>query len=242
LSSEFQSNFQKTLDEVEAFALSEYLVALAKGDLLSEPDRDRIVEKLVQYTSLSKTFIQKSNLRISRDDFTKELLRQEGLQIGVLDSRITGKYIPRDFIQDPSVFLVTGLLMATWNDYVREELKHETDLPYEILSMKANESWNWSSATGGLGYVNVVDTLHQAMSENRYLKVLIASGHFDLDTPYFASKYAANHLGLGPKLRKNLSLTFYDAGHQMYTHLPALRKLKTDAEDFFRKAIPGVKE
>ena len=203
LSPEFESNFQKTMDEAEEFTLNEYLVALAKGDLLSEPERNRIVEKLVRYTSLSKTFIQKANLRISRDDFTKELLCREDLRIGILDSRITGKYTPQDFIQDPSVFLVTGLLTATWNDYVRKELKYETALPYEILSMKANESWNWSSATGGLGYVNVVDTLHQAMSENKYLKVLIASGYYDLDTPYFASKYTANHLGLDSKLRKN---------------------------------------
>lgn len=108
--------------------------------------------------------------------------------------------------------------------------------------MKANESWNWSSATGGLGYVNVVESLHQAMSENKYLKVLIASGYYDLDTPYFASKYAANHLGLDPKLRKNLTLTFYEAGHQMYTHLPALKKLKTDVADFFREAIPKIED
>jgi carboxypeptidase C (cathepsin A) len=242
LSPEFQSNFQKTMDEAEQFALNEYLVALAKGDLLSEPEQNGIIEKLTRYTGLSKTFIQKSKLRISRDDFTKELLRQEELRIGLLDSRITGKYIPHDFIQDPSVFLVAGLLMATWNDYVRKELKYETDLPYEILSMKANESWNWSSATGGLGYVNVVDTLHQAMSENKYLKVLIASGYYDLDTPYFASKYAANHLGLDSKLRKNLTLTFYEAGHQMYTHLPALKKLKIDVTNFFREAIPKIKD
>jgi carboxypeptidase C (cathepsin A) len=240
LSPEFQSNFQKAAEEVEQFALNEYWVALAKGYLLSEPERNRIVEKLASYTSLSKTFIQKSNLRINRDDFTKELLRPEDLRIGVLDSRITGKYTPQDFIEDPSVFLVAGLLTATWNDYVKVDLKYENDLSYEILSMKANESWNWSSSTGGLGYVNVVDTLHQAMSENKYLKVLIASGYYDLDTPYFASKYAANHLGLDPKLRKNLTLTFYEAGHQMYTHLPALKKLKTDVEDFFRKAVPKI--
>jgi carboxypeptidase C (cathepsin A) len=239
---EFQLSFQKTVDEAEEFALSEYLVALAKGDLLSEFERNSIVEKLARYTSLSKDFIQKSNLRIKREDFTKELLHQENLRIGVLDSRITGRYTPHDFIQDPSVFLVIGLLMATWNDYVRKELKYETDLPYEILSMKANKSWNWSSATGGLGYVNVVDTLHRAMSENKYLKVLVASGYYDLDTPYFASKYAANHLNLDSKLRGNLRLTFYEAGHQMYTHLPALKKLKTDVADFFREAIPKSRD
>jgi len=42
--------------------------------------------------------------------------------------------------------------------------------------------------------------------------------------------------------QENLTLTFYDAGHQMYTHLPALRKLKIDAANFFREAIPKIKD
>jgi carboxypeptidase C (cathepsin A) len=158
--------------------------------------------------------------------------------VGILDSRITGSYTPHDFLQDPSVFTVTGPLVATWNAYIKEELGYATDLPYEILSMNANESWNWSSATQGLGYVNVVNTLSQAMKENRYLKVLIASGYYDLDTPYFAAAYAANHLELEPGLRNNLTLSFYDGGHQMYTHLPSLKKLWADAARFYEKAFP----
>ncbi len=140
-------------------------------------------------------------------------------------------------MEDPSVFVVTGPLVATWNDYVRNELKYETDIPYEILSTKVNESWNWESATGGLGYVNVAETLHQAMSENRFLKVFIASGYYDLDTSYFATKYTVNHLGLDPGLRGNVTLEFYDAGHQMYTHLPSLKKLTADAASFYKKAV-----
>jgi carboxypeptidase C (cathepsin A) len=236
LSPELQTNLQKTLEEVEQFALNEYLLALAQGDVLSDAERTRIIEKLARYTGLSKARIKKINLRISRDDFVKRLLRVEDRRIGILDSRITGNYTPHDFIEDPSVFAVTGSLAATWNNYVRKDLKYETDLPYEILSMKANESWNWSSATGGLGYVNVVDTLRQAMSENKYLKVFIGSGYYDLDTPYFAAKYAVNHLGLDPSIRNNVTLAYYDAGHQMYTHLPSLKKLKADVVEFFKNA------
>jgi len=241
LSPELQSNLQKTLEVAEQFALNEYVLALAQGNLLSDVERDKIVEKLANYSGLQKHYIQNSNLRIRRDGFRNELLRNEHRRIGILDSRITGGYTPRDFVEDPSVFEATGPLVATWNDYVRKELKYENDLPYEFLSMKVNQSWNWGSGTGGLGYVNVAETLQRAMSENKYLKVFIASGYYDLDTPYFATKYIVNHLGLDPSLRKNITLSYYDAGHQMYTHLPSLKKLKADAATFFEKALPKLK-
>jgi carboxypeptidase C (cathepsin A) len=239
LSPDLQEDLKKALIEVEQFALNDYLLALAQGDVLSDRERTRIIERLARYTGLSKDRIKTCNLRISRDDFTKELLRVEDRRIGILDSRITGNYTPHDFIEDPSVFAVTGSLVATWNDYVRKGLKFETDSPYEILSMKANRSWNWSSGTGGLGYVNVSEPLRQAMSENKYLRVFIGSGYYDLDTPYLAAKYAVNHLGLDPSLRNNITLAYYDAGHQMYTDLPSLKKLKADVTEFFNKTPPN---
>jgi carboxypeptidase C (cathepsin A) len=234
-------NRNNTQEEVEQFALGEYLLALAKGDGLPDSERNKVIEKLARYTGLAKNEVKNRDLRIPRDVFVKELLRSEHRHVGVLDSRITGRYTPQDFIQDPSVFAVTGPLVATWNAYVRGELKYETDLPYEILSTKANESWNWSSATKGLGYVNVVDTLSQAMQENQYLKVMVASGYYDLDTPYFAAKYAINHLDLEPSLRKNVTLKYYEGGHQMYTNLPSLMKLSADASQFYKETsqTPG---
>jgi carboxypeptidase C (cathepsin A) len=122
---------------------------------------------------------------------------------------------------------------------VRNELKYATEMPYVILSTKVNELWDWGSGTGGLGYLDVARILQQAMSENRFLKVFIASGFYDLDTSYFATKYTVNHLGLDPSLRNNITLAYYDAGHQMYTHLPSLRKLTADVTEFYTKALPS---
>jgi carboxypeptidase C (cathepsin A) len=232
-----QADVLKTRKEVEHFALNEYLLALAKGDGLSDAERDGIVKSLAEYTGLPATYIKNSNLRVSREGFTRELLRSENLRIGVLDSRITAMYRVEHFTEDPSVFVVTGPLVATWNDYVRNELKYETDAPYEILSMKVNASWNWDSGTGGLGYLNVAETLEQAMNENRHLKVFIASGYYDLATSYFATRYTVDHLKLDPPLRGNITLGYYDAGHQMYTHLPSLKRLTENAAVFFQKAL-----
>ncbi len=238
----YQSDLSKTLQEVEKFSVNEYTLALTKGNELSDGERDRMIERLADYTGLSKTYIKNSNLRIDRDDFVKELLRDENRRIGVLDSRASATYKVREFVEDPSVFVVVGPLVATWNDYVRNELKFETEIPYEILSEKVSRSWNWGSATGGLGYVDVAKILQQAMNENRFLRVFIASGYYDLDTSYFATKYTVNHLNLAPSARGNITLAYYDGGHQMYTHLPSLKKLGIDASAFIKRALESAKE
>jgi carboxypeptidase C (cathepsin A) len=236
LSPALQQDLNKIRSDVEEFAMTEYLLALAKGSALSDGERNRIVDKLAQYTGLKRSFIKNSNLRINRDDFLTELLRTENVQLGVLDSRITGNYQVNTFMEDPSVFETTGPLVAVWNDYVRNELRYKNDLPYIFLSIKANRAWKWGSAAEG--YVNVAETLGLAMSENRSLKVFIASGYYDLDTAYFAAKYIANHLNIDLSLQGNITLAYYDAGHQMYTHLPSLKKLARDVDEFFKKSVP----
>ena len=152
LSPTLQADLINTRNDVEQFALNDYLVALAKGTSLSDADREKIVDRLAAYTSLPKPYIRNSNLRIDREGFMKELLRDEHRRIGLLDSRITGAYQFEHLMDDPSMFNIMGPLVAAWNDYARRELKYETDSPYEFLSEKANESWNWGSAAHG--YVN----------------------------------------------------------------------------------------
>jgi carboxypeptidase C (cathepsin A) len=234
------ANRDRTRTEVEEFALNEYLVALAKGNSLNAADRETIIDRLSAYTSLSKVYLRNSNLRVSREGFMQELLRDENRRIGLLDSRITGAYQFERLMDDPSMYNVLGPLVATWNDYVRQELKYESDVPYEFLSTKANESWNWGSATHG--YLNVADTLAHAMARNNWLRVFFANGYYDLDTSYFGAEYVVNHLGLDPSLRDRITMVYYDAGHQMYTHLPSLRKLKGDVETFFNTSTPVQRE
>lgn len=70
------------------------------------------------------------------------------------------------------------------------------------------------------------------MSINPHLKVHVASGVFDLATPYFATAYTLSHLGLAPELRGNLSTSTYEAGHMMYVHEASLAKLKGELGRF----------
>ena len=83
--------------------------------------------------------------------------------------------------------------------------------------------------------MNVAETLRKAITTNPDLKVFIANGYFDLATPYFATEYTFNHLGLDPSLQSNIAMGFYEAGHMMYAHMPSLARLSKDLMAFIQK-------
>ncbi len=235
-----QADLRQTLDEVEAFAMGKYTLALMKGSALPEEARANIVKKLARYTGLSPDYIQRTDLRINIGRFCKELLREEGRTVGRFDSRFTG--IDRDsagasFEYDPSYAVIQGPYTASFNDYVRRELEFESDLPYEILTGHVRP---WSYEDFQNAYVNVADTLRKAMTVNPHLKVFVANGYYDLATPHMTTEYTFNHLGLDKSLQDNISMEYYEAGHMMYVHLPSLAQLKADLGSFIQLTIPAA--
>ena len=212
---------------------------MMKGDTLNENETEQIVNKLVRLTGLSKSYITGTNLRINIYRFVKELLRTEHRTIGRLDSRFTGidkDDTGMDFEFDPSYAVIQGAYTATFNDYVRRDLNFTSDLPYEILAPLYK---NWKYEDYHNQFLNVAETLRQAMSMNPFLKVFVGNGYFDLATPFFATQYTFNHLELDPSLRDNITMAFYEAGHMMYLHSPSLMKLRDDLVSFIRSALPS---
>ena len=233
-----QADLYQTLEEVEAFAVGEYTLALMKGIELPEDERQEITRKLAHYTGLPIDYIERTDLRINIMRFCKELLRDQGRTVGRFDSRFTG--LDRDsagerFEYDPSYSNILGPYTATLNDYLRSQLKFESDLAYEILTDRVHP-WNYDTHQNQ--YVNVTDTLRKAMTTNPYLKVFVASGYYDLATPYTATRYTFNHLGLDKSLQQNVSISYYEAGHMMYVHQQSLIQLKEDLASFIQLANP----
>lgn len=232
LDAELRADLPATLAEVRAFALDEYAPALMRGASLSPERRAAIAARLARYTGLSVEYILRSNLRVRDDRFVKELLREGGRTVGRLDSRFQG--VDRDAVGeraefDPSLAAITGPYTAALNDYVRGELQFPSDLPYEILTGRV---WPWSYSTFENRYVDVADTLRQAMAQNPHLKVHVASGYYDLATPFFATDYTLDQLALDEALRQNISMSYYPAGHMMYIHRPSLVELKRQLAGF----------
>ena len=226
------------LAEVEQFAAGEYSTALAKGALLTSRQQGLIAEKLAHYTGLSQQYIEQSNLRPIIFRFCKQLLRDQRRTVGRLDSRFTG--MDRDAVgevweSDPSMDAILGSFTAALYDYVRNDLKFESDLPYEILN---NKVWPWSYSDHENRYVNVAETLRHAMCVNPHLKVHVANGYYDLATPYFATRYTFNRLGLEKELQDHISMSYYEAGHMMYIHMPSIKLLKENLVKFIKNSIP----
>lgn len=237
LPKDLQKDLKSTLSEVETWALGEYAAALAYGDNLEQKARTGIVKKLARYTGLSERYVLDSDLRIPIFRFCKELLRSERRTVGRLDSRFKGIDASAvaerpDF--DPSMAAIRPPYTATFNDYVRAQLGYETELPYHILGGGIKTPWAWDSENS---YVETSETLRAAMSSNPHMRLFVASGYYDLATPYFATEYTLAHLGLDSSLRSNISTAEYEAGHMMYIDEKELAKLKHDVGQFIDKTL-----
>lgn len=232
LPADLQGDLQKAVQESRNFAAHEYADALMVGDGLPAARRTEIAQKLSRLTGLSGEYLERSNLRIEIQRFDKELLRGQRRTVGRLDGRFTG--IDEDAAgarpeYDPSLAAIVGPYTATFHDYVRGELKFESDLFYEYLTARVRP-WNYEPYENR--YLNVAETLRVAMTQNPFLRVFVGKGYYDLATPFYAAEYTFDHLSLDESLRSHLSGGYYEAGHMMYVHHPSLVKLKADLSQF----------
>ncbi|MCA9537233.1 MAG: hypothetical protein KC620_00010 [Myxococcales bacterium] len=231
------------LAEVRRFAIETYAPALLRGSALDAETKRTIAGQLARYTGLDATEIEQLDLRIEYMRFAKTLLRRPGWSVGRLDARYVGlddDFDHRRAQRDPSFDAPLGPYAALINDYLRRVLGFENDGEYEVINLVANETWDWSDKVR-MGYVNTGEHLRRAMIANPHLKVVVLNGLFDLATPFFASEYTADHLGVDPARRANITLRYYEAGHMMYFHPPSLKQMRDDLVVFYTQAM-GHKE
>jgi carboxypeptidase C (cathepsin A) len=236
------AGLQKAVDESRNFAAHEYADALMNGDNLPAARKAEIAQKLSRLSGLAPEYLLRSNLRIEIQRFDKELLRDQRRSVGRLDGRFTG--IDEDAAgarpdYDPSLAAIVGPYTATFHDYVRADLKFESDLFYEYLTGRVRP-WNFEPYENR--YVNVAETLRSAMTQNPFLHVFVGKGYYDLATPFYAAEYTFDHLSLDDSLRSHLSGGYYEAGHMMYVHPPSLVKLKQDLAQFIQDSIPAAQK
>jgi len=235
LAPDLQADLDRTLSSAEKWAASDFQLALNKGDLLSGEERRSVAEKLARFTGLSTDFVDNRNLRIDSRDFARELLRDQGRMVGIMDSRFSAEnHEPaRAPGFDPTVTTIRPPFTATLNKYLREELGYQSDLEYFTLGGGIGR-WDWEAKNS---YADTSENLRNAMAKNPYMKVFIASGLFDLATPHFATDYTVAHLGLKPGLRENITIRRYRSGHMMYLESESLAQLKRDAAEFIGAAM-----
>jgi len=218
------------LDEVCAWVSSEYVPALFAGRDLSAAERASVVDHMHRYTGLSADYIERANLRVSTDRFRRELLRDRGLVLGRLDTRYTGTEpdavgeVPSG---DPMSEGIGGAFVSAFLSYLHADLGVSVDREYVVSSDAAGKAWKrpkeeWPAFQG---YVDVTPALARGMATNPDLRVLVASGLYDIATTFYGADYNVRRSTLD---LSRVELHRYPAGHMMYVNEPARDQLTKD--------------
>ncbi|MBV8207307.1 MAG: peptidase S10 [Acidobacteria bacterium] len=240
LAPELMQDMSRTRREVTQWVMNTYWPALNKGDAMSPPERQSIIDGIARYTGLPKDVIDRANLRIDVQLFTKYLLADKGLRVGRLDGRYALPE-PQEFFSpfsfsDPASSETTPPFTMAFNDYVRRELGYKVDMPYYVSGGQSGV-FQWGASPRGQnilgdGYQDTAQPLREALVKDPSLKVLVMEGYYDLATPFLAADYTMDHLDLPADYRKNISFTQYESGHMVYLDEKSHDKMKRDFVNF----------
>ena len=230
-------DLQAFVREVERFAIDQYSPALMKGSTLSAAERSAVITKLSRYTGLSEEYWDHSNLRVSHFHFTQELLRDDDVTVGRVDSRFKGRSIDRvgaTMQYDPFSAAVGPAFTAGFMHYYTNDLGFKKERDY-VVSGGLYEDWDWLHTLPSGQQTLITNTaidLATTMTRYPHMKVLVQQGYFDLATPHFVLDYVLNHMDLDAEQRSRITVEMYEAGHMMYVHPPSLEKFKRDLATF----------
>ncbi|NND79786.1 MAG: peptidase S10 [Maribacter sp.] len=230
-------SLESFIDECRNYTYDSYAPVLYKGSLLSAAEQNKVAERLSYFTGLNKAYILKSNLRILMHRFQKELLADQGLALGRLDGRFMGEEVDDltdgPHLGDASSYQISGAYTAAINHYMASDLNVSMDRPYITSNDKVYKNWNWRTLPEGKqwepSFVNVTRKLAETMRRNTEMRVMVASGYYDLICPFFDAEYTYSRNGID---REKIEMTYYEGGHMMYTHEPDFLKLSNDIRKF----------
>ena len=216
----------------ESFVNEDYLAALHAGARIDKSTRRRVVKRLAELTGLAPALIEEKNLRISDQTYFFELLRDRGLIVGRLEARVTGPMAAsrtREWEFDPGIEAIAAPYTMAAHAYMSEALGVDTQARYEVLSMDVNRQWNFNRGEAkGNAFTCTSGDLSRALRRNPHLRVLVASGYYDLGTPYSATDWSVAQLDVPADVLARVEHHYYGAGHMMYTREADMQKLKRD--------------
>ncbi len=158
-------------------------------------------------------------------------MRDKRLMLGRLDGRFTGLDADaagerQEF--DPSNTALQGAYTAMFENYVKNDLKWESDLHYP--SSGNVRPWVYVQNR----YMDETDALRQTMAKNPFLKVFVACGYYDMATYMGGSEFNFTHIAYDKAITDRVSFGYYEAGHMIYIRPSAHKALKNDIAKFIR--------
>lgn len=217
--------------DAEAFTRTRYADAVRKeaAGTLSRDERDAVVRELVAYTGLPEASYA-GRLTMPAQEFARRLLAERGLAVSVYDSRYTFPAAPNgaDPVADDALLArSTPVLTSAFLAVEHDRLKVAMDRPFApiywrdlLAKWKFPRRASWASVPAGPGAMPPPRTfetnaheLAVAMNRNDRMRVLVATGYFDLQMTPAATRFVVEQAGLPTE---RVTLRSFVAGHEPY--------------------------
>ncbi|HKW49597.1 MAG TPA: hypothetical protein VJN70_19225 [Gemmatimonadaceae bacterium] len=228
---------QQVATQAEKWAETDYASALMRGARLTDAQRHATAEQLARFTGTSTIFAEENDLRITLARFNQELLRDQHLTSGRLDSRFTTYATDQGAERgqfDPSEASIRNSFSPVMSEYARRELGYRNEDVYYILGGGIGR-WRYPQNNG---YANVVPSLERAFAKNPDMKLYVAEGYYDMATPYYAVEYTLAHMSVDPRVRAGIVTERFEAGHMVYIDAPSMTKMREGLRRFIDSALP----
>lgn len=207
--------------EAQHYAQDSYLPALSRGADLPPAERLAVATRLADLTGIPAAYYRDHDLRITKERFRIELLRDRHLLIGRNDTRYVAPLTDKGGTPDPSDVIVAGF-DALWTRYWRDELKVAADVPYVPLAeVEGLEAWHWGGTSPFSDWPYAAPISAQ-FARNPRFRVIIANGIYDTQTTIGAADYLRRQSGW-PAART--AYRIYGGGHMAYTDPDAARAI-----------------
>jgi carboxypeptidase C (cathepsin A) len=236
---------EQVFDAAAQFAGTDYLTALYRGSSLPAADRAQIAQRLAALIGLPAGLIEAHDLRLEKNDYMFNLLKDQHLRTGLLDVRVTGPLLAngQGAIDDPALGALPKKLLGSKHltaasmgilknpkigAYLEQELHFRTTEEYYSINFIANSQWSYDRAFDPVAAVSA------AMKAQPDLRLMWVQGLYDLTCPADLAHYTIDQDGV-PAAR--LTAVLLPGPHSAYTTpdtLPifttALRRFVTPGE------------
>jgi carboxypeptidase C (cathepsin A) len=230
----------QVFDAAAQFAHTDYLTALYRGSSLPATERAQIAQRMSELIGLPAGLIAAHDLRIGKNDYMFNLLRDQRLRTGLLDVRVTGPLLAngQGAIDDPALGALPKKLLGSKHltaasmgilknpkvgAYLEDELHFRTTEQYYSINFIANSQWTYDHDFDPVAAVST------AMKAQPGLRLLWVQGLYDLTCPADLARYTIDQDGI-PAAR--LTAVLLPGPHSAYTTPDTLPIFTTALRNF----------
>ena len=215
----------------ERYAMNEYLLALIKGGLVTPEERSTVARQVARLIGVSPEFVERSNLRVDKNRFWKELLRDRELTVGGSTADTPASTpTPRGSARGRPGDAALGRPFAGRHEHLparRAEVGDRRQV--HRLGQRA------AVAAGPAG----ARPRHASAGHDTepLPAVLVLEGYYDGATDYYSAQYTISHVDPSGALNKRFEFAFYESGHMMYLKNSALAEAKRELARFVQSSL-----